>query len=570
MTDVWRPVRPRLSPPASAPIPEEPSLGATPRRQYRIALAGAIALACFVRAWHVLGQDFPLNDGGLFYAMVRDLQAASYRLPAFTSYNSAGIPYGYSPLGFYIAAALDDFTLSSLADALRWIPLLTSCLIVIAFAGFARDLLASRTAVVAAVTAFALVPRSFMWMVMGGGLTRSFGFLFALVTLHQLYRFYIRRDWRSVVWAGLAGGLTALSHLGTAPFVVFSGTLFWLAYGRSRASALGTLAAGALAGLVSAPWWGTVLAQHGPGPFLAASATGGSIFRGLSLYDAVGTLAQFGLGTGESVLALIAMLAVVGFFYSLTAGAWLLPAWWIAIVLFDARQGSTFSTVPISLLAGVAVAQVLLPTMRRAWRAEAPPTLRRSPGRAGWRPGVVLALFALFSTVTALLRLPNLAGGLPDLVGLTAGERAAMAWVAADTPRSARVLVVAGSPWEIDLHSEWLPVLGRRTSVATVQGYEWRPRGEFSAKKREYVELQGCAWWSAGCVEDWSRRTGETFTHLYIPKRPTRECCRQLLASLEHDPEYRLVYDGPGATIFARRASVRASASDTAAGIRPP
>lgn len=551
MTDVRRPTSPRLSPPASAPIPEELRLGGAARDRHRLALLAAIALGCFVRAWHVLGQDFPLNDGGMFYAMVRDLQAAHYHLPAFTSYNSAGIPYGYSPLGFYLAAALDDLTPLSLTDAFRWLPLVTSCLIVVAFAALARELLASRTAVVAAVTAFALIPRSFIWMVMGGGLTRSLGFLFALLTLHQLHRVYVRRDWRAVPWAGLAGGLTALSHLGTAPFLVFSGLLFWLAYGRHRTGVLGTLAAAAIAAVVSAPWWAQVLAEHGPGPFLAASATGGSVFRGLSLYEAVGTLAESGLGTGESVLALIGMLGVVGFFYSLTARDWLLPAWWIAIVLLDARQGSTFDTVPISLLAGVAVAQVLLPAMRRAWSAEAPPTLRRSPGRRGWRPELVLGLFVVFSTLTALLRMPNLVGGLPDLVGLSGGERAALAWVARSTPPSARILVVAGSSWEIDHNSEWLPVLGQRTSVATVQGYEWRPQGEFIAKKRDYVELQGCAWWSGDCVESWSRRTGQTFTHLYIPKRPGRECCHQLLVSLARDPAYRRVYDGPGATIFA-------------------
>jgi hypothetical protein len=246
------------------------------------------------------------------------------------------------------------------------------------------------------------------------------------------------------------------------------------------------------------------------------------------------------------------MLGVVGFFYSLTSREWLLPAWWIAIVVLDARQGSTFSTVPISLLAGVAVAQLLLPAMRRAWSGGAPATLRRSPGRRGWSPQFVLGCFAAFSTITVLLRTPNLAGGLPDLVGLTKAERDALTWLRSGTPASARILVVAGSPWEIDLHSEWLPVLGRRVSVATVQGYEWRPQGEFIAKKREYVELQGCAGWWVECVEDWARRTSQTYDYLYVPRRPQRECCAQLQVSLAHARGYRRVYDGPGAVVYQR------------------
>jgi hypothetical protein len=346
--------------------------------------------------------------------------------------------------------------------------------------------------------------------------------------------------------------MTAVSHLGTVPFLVFSSALMWLACGRHRVGVVGSVAAAALAAAVSAPWWVSVVVQHGVGPFLAASATGGSIFRGLSIEGALGTLSHFGLGTSEPVLSLIGMLGVVGFFYSLTARDWLLPTWWIVIVVMDARQGSTFSTAPISLLAGVAVAHLLLPAMRRAWGAEPPGTLRGSPGRHGWRPEVVLSCFALFSAATVLLRLPNLAGGLPDLVGLTAAERDALTWLRRGTPASARILVVSGSPWEIDLHSEWLPVIARRKSVATVQGYEWLPRGQFIAKKREYVELQGCAGWDTECVEAWARRTGQTYDYLYVPRRPNRDCCGQLLRSLERTPGYERVYDGRGAAVYHR------------------
>jgi hypothetical protein len=518
-------------------------------RSYAVALTLAIALGVAVRAYHVLSQDFPLNDGGLFYAMARDLQAAHYHLPAFTSYNEARIPYGYSPLGFYLAAALDDLTPLTLMDAFRWLPLVVSCLIVVAFAALARTLLASRAAVVASVVAFALVPRSFIWMLMGGGLTRSLGLLFALVTLRQLVRMYTTRSWRLVPSVAVAAALTVLSHLGTAPLVAFSGALFLLAYGRHRQAVLMSAVAAIGAAVLSAPWWATVLAYHGPGPFIAAGATGGSIFRALNLADVVETLAHSGLGTGESVLALIGMLGALGFFYAMTMGDWVLPAWWITIVVMDARQGSSFATIPISMLAGVAVVHLLLPAIRRPLSV----TLRRNPGRVRWTPTALLGMFLVFSTVTALTRSPRVIGGLPDLVGLSPDERAAMAWVERKTPASARLLVVAGTPWEIDKNSEWLPVLARRVSVATVQGYEWRPLGQFARKKREYIELQGCAWWVSACLTDWSRATGVWYTHVYLPKPAHGDCCRLLRYSLDRDPEYRLVYDGPGAALYARR-----------------
>jgi hypothetical protein len=502
-----------------------------------------------VRAFHVLSHDFPLNDGGLFFAMVRDLQAAQYHLPAFTSYNVAGIPFGYSPLGFYLAGLLDDLTPLTLLDIFRWLPLTVTALIVVAFASLAHALLASRTAVVVAVVAFGLLPRSFIWMLMGGGLTRSLGFLFALVSLRLLYGFYTERHWKYVPLISLAAGLTLLSHLGTAPFTALSATLFLLAYGRHRQAVLGSTVAAAGAALISAPWWYTVVQMHGIEPFLAAGATGGSIFGTLRLQDVVHTLAMFGVGTAESVLAVVGMLGVLGFMLALSRGDWLLPAWWISIVLLDARQGSTFSMVPVGLLAGVGVAHLLLPAMR-----DIPlPTLRRTPGRAAWPAAVVLGLILAFATASAFVRNPAKPGGLTDLGGLSWQERAAMSWVERETSPDARFLIVSGTPWEIDRNSEWLPVLANRKSVATVQGYEWRPVGEFARKKREYANLQGCAGWTSQCLQDWARSTGVGFTHVYIPKSPDRPCCNLLRYSMDRDPAYRLIYDGPGAALFVRR-----------------
>src|SRR3954467_9028393 len=125
-------------PSADPPIyPEQPA-PIRRHRTYHIALALAVALGIAVRAFHVPSQASRVNDGGLFFAMVRDLQAAHYHLPAFASYNGAGIPYAYSPLGFYLAGLLDDFTPLTLMDVFRWLPLAVSALTVVAFASLSQ------------------------------------------------------------------------------------------------------------------------------------------------------------------------------------------------------------------------------------------------------------------------------------------------------------------------------------------------------------------------------------------------------------------------------------------------
>ncbi|MFM8427194.1 MAG: hypothetical protein ACKOBL_18670, partial [Chloroflexota bacterium] len=58
-------------------------------------------LAASLRLSAPLSAFFPLNDGGLFFQMITDLQSNSYKIPDFTSYNFASIPYAYPPLAFY-------------------------------------------------------------------------------------------------------------------------------------------------------------------------------------------------------------------------------------------------------------------------------------------------------------------------------------------------------------------------------------------------------------------------------------------------------------------------------------
>src|SRR5581483_4890000 len=143
---------------------------------------------------------------------------------------------------------------------------------------------------------------------------RSLGFLFAILALHQLYLFYRGGRAGHAAAGGVFAGLTALSHLGTAPFVAFSAALFWLACDRSRRGLLGSLAAAGLALLLAAPWLVTVLHRFGPEPFLASGATGSSVFSGYESRHAVfWALSRLGVWTGgEQLFPVVAPLAIRG------------------------------------------------------------------------------------------------------------------------------------------------------------------------------------------------------------------------------------------------------------------
>ena len=133
-----------------------------------------------------------------------------------------------------------------------------------------------------------------------------------------------------------------------------------------------------------------------------------------------------------------------------------------------------------------------------------------------------------------------------------------MTWVARQTPHDARVLVITERFWAGDRVAEWFPALAQRRSVTTVQGTEWLPkdRGFWPAMIR-YEDAQACATRDGACVAAWEAVYGDV-DYVFLPKTRVGEitdeppvwCCAGLRASLRSDPGFRLVYDGPGATIF--------------------
>ena len=552
----------RSPPTVGGPVVERWRVGAA--RWAAIATGAAGVLAIVVRTFLVMSRSFPLNDGALFYLMTQEIGDHGFRLPIATAYNAANIPFAYSPLGFYLAALLHVVGGVDLLGLFRALPLVFSCLCVLAFYLLARDLTPTRSTLIAALVTFAVLPRSFLWLIMGGGLTRSMGFFFAILTLWQLHRVYSRPAWRHVAWATVFAALTVLSHLGTAPFVAFSAGLMLVSFGRTWRSVRASLVIAAGTIVLTSPWWVSVAATHGFAPFIAAGATGGTVF-GTHRGEALTKLAFFGLGTAEPLFPLIGALAILGSFATLTRRGAFLPLWWLTIILLDTRAGATYASIPVALLAGLAITEVIVPIIARpplwdgvvsaiaqgGWE-----TVVRAPRRRQWAVAVVLFVLIGYGVASSVVRRPSLGAEGRYLTSLTTDDRMAMSWVVRHTDPTSRFVIVVGGAaggWWADRVGEWFPVLARRVSVATVQGTEWLPAGTFEKREREYDSLQGCAVWGVTCLEQWARASGRPYTHVYIPKTLAFPCCGPLDSALRHDPTYRLLFDGPGASIYEVR-----------------
>lgn len=518
-------------------------------------VAGAI-----VRAAPVLRSDFPLNDGGLFASMVDDVVRTGQPIPAVISYNQLGAPFAYPPLAFGITALLESVVRIGTVEWLRWIPLAASIAMIPAFALVASRLAATRTHVAVATFAFAMLPRSFEWMVMGGGLTRAPGFVAAITTVYLGIRFLQQGD-RTWIGAGILLGLTLLTHPEAGLFAIISLGLAVLLYARSRRAWIRAIAAGGIGGAVLSPWLVTVLARHGIAPLMSAGATGANLV-GSVFYLLTARL------TEEPFLTLLAGLAVLGFVFALSRRQWLVPIWAVALALADPRGAATYAAVPIAILAASGLLDVVVARIIDI----------RGPiqGVPGW-PGAVLHRgwskilvggSLSFALLTALLA-PYVLSPMSTVSG---EERAAMAWSRTDLPSLARVVVISGRSWYEDASAEWFPYLAERLSVATVQGYEWLGSAKWQRQLDIAAGLQQASGKTITDIDDWARQYGISFDYVFVPKGrlggalSSEDCCSAVRQTLRASPDYQVVYDGAGATIARRVANVGAS-RDAAADV---
>jgi hypothetical protein len=503
-----------------------------------------------VRAAHVVRADFPLNDGGLFFAMTRDLQAANFLTPATTSYNALDIPFAYPPLAFYIAGALSTLLGIELIELFRFLPVLFATLTIPVVYFMAREILATRFQAMLAAWAFALLPRAFDWSILGGGITRSLGWLLASIAILEGIRFYRTRGTRHGLAMAVLTAFATLSHPGAALFTILSLLLAYLAFDRTRRGLRDSVLLGALAAGIAAPWWLSIVATHGWDPFIAGGQAGTNVLTSFQF------LVTFTF-TDEPYTAFLAVVGLIGMVYSVARRRYLLPAWVVVVFAIDPRSASAVM-IPLAMLIAVAVDEVLLAVVARA-RPDSgdehfyPRSLRRDRF-AGLLLGVGLVL-----GVIGAIRAENVI--LSPLRALAEPNRATMAWIRENTDPGTEFLVVSGSHWFVDANAEWFPVLTDRTSLNTVQGYEWIGKDAWVQQAVRNESLQTCVFETADCVAEWARDWGVEDAWLYVPistvdtLAPNGDCCAGLRALLADSEAYEIEREDAGGAVFRPRSA---------------
>lgn len=450
---------------------------------------------------------FPVNDGGLFTTMISDLGNSHYSLPAFTTYNGSTIPFAYPPFGLYLARVLIDLFHFPVFEILRWLPALVSVLAILAFYAFASEMLESRIQAGLATVLFAISPRSFSWFVMGGGLTRVFGMLGLLLTLYGARKLFKEPSPKMLAFTIVAGTFTVLSHPEAIVHTVAAAGLLWLTTARNKKAFLSALQVAFGVLLCTAPWWATVLYQHGPTPLLNASQTGFPFlfFAVIPFYF-----------TEETMLTWIAVLGIIGLFAEINRRNYFLPAWVFVSFLVQARSAAWVANIALVLMAAIALDKIILPGLA---------AIKNQPAQTNYKPAIYsnpvarILLGYIFLYLMGTTYLYSLAEAT---VHLSEKDREAMTWVQENTPVNSRFLLLTpGSDYPMrDPIQEWFPSLTERISLTTFQGREWTLGPKFADAFTTYRELQSCATQQeVECIFKKMPEPDLTFNYLYINKK---------------------------------------------------
>jgi hypothetical protein len=521
------------------------------------AILGVVSFATLVslgiRLVVVAQSGFPLNDGGLFYTMITDLVSSHLVLPSTTTYNGASIAFAYPPLAFYFYAVAKIATRIPLLELMQYGPAVVSCASIPAFYLLAADVLESRSRATLATLVFALLPRAFEWLIMGGGVTRAFGMLFALLAMRQAFRLFVTRTQEAILPLVVFGSLVVYAHPEAATHTLITGTVFYLWKDRSLRGLLFALlgAFGVIA--LTSPWWAIVLSRHGWDPFLAAAAAA----RQDSYNIFVGLVALFRFQfADEAFLSIFSVLGLVGIFVLLSRRQLLLPVWFVAMHVLEPRGGALFMMIPMAMCAGFSLDQVLLPSLRASAKAQAHHAATRAGIHSDWLEtllaGRAVRLFLGFILVYGIAAAYTTSVTIWHEFTLSPADLRAFAWARDSTePQSRFALVTRALPLR-DAVSEWFPALTSRQSLGTVFGSEWKRNASFAGRIERYRALQACAEQGTDCLRAWSEKYGERIDYVYVSTAGGAPL-GTLGVALSNSPEYEAVYSGQTMAIFRQR-----------------
>lgn len=410
--------------------------------------------------------NFPLHDGGFFYVLVRDLINNNFKLPLFSTYNNANIPFVYPPFGIYIVGIIESITGADLLTLFKVIPLIFATLTIPAFYFLSLLILKDKWSSLSATIVFSLLPMQFAWLILGGGVTRALGSLLSIFALIFVIRFINSGKRQDGIPAIVFNGFTVLSHPEWAWFLFFSIGLFCIIKLIAREKCVIPRTIILLTGTFALifPWLIVIFISHGWNVFFPLLDSGFSRWNEILNFVLL-------IWTNEPFFPVFTLFALIGLSSFINKRDYFLVIWLPLVYILQGRAADQKGVIPIALLAGAGIKAIFdqikirLTTKNREWLLVA-----------------VISGLLFYSLNGNLVVVAPLAKPLPEKI-LTGIE-----WIRSETPLDSTFIVISGKAWPEDNYSEWIIALTSRESISVVQGYEWLPG--FSGRILEYNQLQ--------------------------------------------------------------------------------
>jgi hypothetical protein len=471
----------------------------------------AILFGIFVRVLPAILSGFPINDGGMFAVMMRDLRVNEFALPTYTTYNFLNIPFAYPPLGFYLGAFL-ELNGIPVTQILTWLPAIFTALTIPLFYLLAKQLMGDRPRAALATAFFAFAPGNYVWLLMGGGLTRALGTLFFISALIFATRTFQNPSWKTTVPAIVSCSLVVLSHPQMAFLTALSCVIFGAFLLRSRTAIFHTLVIGMGTLLFTSPWWGTVILRHGVEPFLSAGQSGNLRMSLKALWENLISL--------QTIIPFATLFRWLGLGWAVYKRRFDLLIWGFLPYFVDQRSASIITSFLYPMLAAngfLDVLPALIDFLRtRKWNSNSDFMNRQ------------LLSMSLLGILFYLVIECFVHAYIIRNVTLPSASQQTMFWIRDNTPPKSNFLILTGrADVMTDAVQEWFPVFAERHSVTTLQGLEWTLGGEFYSRWDELSALQMCA--DAACIGNMTSQIGVEYDYVILDIRQTAP---QLFVSL--------------------------------------
>ncbi len=494
----------------------------TSKTERALVLGLLLALGLYARCFRCWASPLPFGDGGLFFRMIEALISHKFALPAHVNYNGEAIPFAYPPFGMYTAAFLHALFGGSILSVMKIMPAVVSTFSILPVYAIGKETLGEKEALLAA-TFFAFYIPGYNWAIMGGGVTRAWGYFWALMALFAYFRYRNTRNNHWLLATGAFAGLTGLSH---------PGTVFWLALMlgvimlvdaafpfRKRIVVL--LESGGIGLLTLSPWAITIISRKQMPALLNALHTGHT-----NWYAGAAVLFPWGIKLILSpwIDGWSGVFSLIGLWNEKYSQRW----WLVGALLFSfvvaPRAATRFTAVWIALLAAIGIELAL-----RSIKSK----------KATLGLVAVVGFYLFFSASISTLNLAKLSVSPQQLAG--------MDWASQHLEAEASILVLPQRRgWGNNYLGEWMPALTDFRAACLPQGTEWT--GEFEERVQAAEALWQASRTGAKGLRTWLERAPCRPQFVWLADLPEQAL---LVNSLADDKHFHLLYADEHNAFFA-------------------